>query len=400
MTVPAELIVSSVDDPTRPDLDAALTEFERAGANLEKAERVWAELSSERLTAEEHEHRQRVYMDFVAALPALDGFRVTQPPMSKVEIEVARFEAGEVDDPDLYVRTEEKIGAPGAELREYRHRFQQARKDIVRSRVREVVKAIDRLVRSFSDLRDARRHPALEDWRDLGRRVAELERLLADSVPGAARWEDLRRHIAFAEDVDLNDIIDKDWPSVRAEVEGSLYDEWEPVPVDVDDLATLVAAEPTGRVTTALDWTRLDDEGFERLIFELLSTTPGYENVNWPMKTKAADQGRDVEGQRVTADQLSGTRRERVIVQCKHWRRKSVGRDDLVLCVQAVNLWAPPLVDVLIVASSGRFSKDAVTWAERRNEAREVPRVELWPDSHLEALLARRPYVAASFGLR
>jgi hypothetical protein len=57
-------------------------------------------------------------------------------------------------------------------------------------------------------------------------------------------------------------------------------------------------------------------------------------------------------------------------------------------------------VDEIIIATSGRFSSDAVMIAEKRNRERERPDVQLWPDSQLEILLARRPSIAANFGLR
>ena len=118
------------------------------------------------------------------------------------------------------------------------------------------------------------------------------------------------------------------------------------------------------------------------------------------MKTNAADQGRDVEVYRATVDGLMGTRRERVILQCKHWQSRAVGRDELVLCIEAVKLWEPPLVDLLIITTSGRFSKDTVALREKRELEGTLPRIELWADSHLEMLLARRPHLIASFRLR
>jgi restriction endonuclease Mrr len=52
-------------------------------------------------------------------------------------------------------------------------------------------------------------------------------------------------------------------------------------------------AEPS---TTALrlNLESLDDERFEQLLFELLTRTPGYKNVEWLQKTRAPDSGRDV----------------------------------------------------------------------------------------------------------
>jgi hypothetical protein len=219
-------------------------------------------------------------------------------------------------------------------------------------------------------------------------------------VPGAARWSDLRRHLRFAEPNDLGDIVNLDWPSVKEEVTRGLYDDREPVPVNVDDIGELARARPTGPVSTQIEWANLTAEDFERLLFELVRTAQGYENANWLMRTKAPDRGRDIEAYRVVTDPLAGSRRYRVIVQCKHWLDSSVGRDDLIKCAESVRLWEPPLIDVLIIATSGRFSQDAVALAEKRNQDRQLPAVELWPDSHLETVLARRPSLAASFGLR
>jgi hypothetical protein len=55
---------------------------------------------------------------------------------------------------------------------------------------------------------------------------------------------------------------------------------------------------------------------------------------------------------------------------------------------------------VLIIATSGRFSADAVTWIEQHNNAGATPFIEMWPDSTLETLLAQKPYLAAAHGLR
>jgi hypothetical protein len=71
-----------------------------------------------------------------------------------------------------------------------------------------------------------------------------------------------------------------------------------------------------------------------------------------------------------------------------------------VQCAEAVKLWEPPKIDVLVVATSGRFSNDSVALIEKRRHERTLPLVDPWPDNHLETLLSRRPTIAASFGLR
>jgi len=144
----------------------------------------------------------------------------------------------------------------------------------------------------------------------------------------------------------------------------------------------------------------MDDEGFEHLVFAMIAGTPGYENAQWLMHTNAPDRSRDVSAERVVNDPLSGTMRQRVIVQCKNWRSKSVAVGDVSSAVAAMALWEPPRVDVLVVATTGRFTADAVTWIERHNHEGTRPRVEPWPDSHLELLLSQRAELVTEFGLR
>lgn len=45
------------------------------------------------------------------------------------------------------------------------------------------------------------------------------------------------------------------------------------------DLGTAAASALTGPATLALPWDVLSDEGLERLMFDLLATLPGYQNV-------------------------------------------------------------------------------------------------------------------------
>jgi hypothetical protein len=45
--------------------------------------------------------------------------------------------------------------------------------------------------------------------------------------------------------------------------------------------------------------------------------------------------------------------------------------------VAQVALWEPPKVHVLIMATSGRFTADAVSWIERHNDTGALPAVEM-----------------------
>jgi hypothetical protein len=223
---------------------------------------------------------------------------------------------------------------------------------------------------------------------------------MGTSMRRAGRWNDLSRHIAFAQGVDLHDIATLDWPSVSADIHNALYGDYEPMPVQVVDLGELAETRPSGAVTTKLAWDRLDDEAFERIVFNILSDADGYENPRWLTRTNAPDRGRDLSVDRVVVDSLGDVNRQRVIVQCKHWLSRSIAPSQVAETVTLVRLWEPPPVDVLILATSGRFSADGVSWIEKHNGARERPSIELWADTRLESLLAQRPHLVTEFGLR
>ncbi len=65
-----------------------------------------------------------------------------------------------------------------------------------------------------------------------------------------------------------------------------------------------------------------------------------------------------------------------------------------------MKLWEPPRVDVHVIATSGRFTSDAVAMIEKHNHSDTALRIEMWTDSHLERLLAARPAIIAEFALR
>jgi hypothetical protein len=57
-------------------------------------------------------------------------------------------------------------------------------------------------------------------------------------------------------------------------------------------------------------------------------------------------------------------------------------------------------VDVHIIATTGRFTSDAVSLIEKHNQSDSALRIEMWPESQLERLLASRPAIIAEFSLR
>jgi hypothetical protein len=388
---------------------AALERFEATEANLVKLERLWNEL--EGLTpasiqfggSAEHEDRARSYSEILRALPAIDGWRPETEPMDLNDIAQNRLDAMELDEPHISASVEAELEKPGRELREYRFKLNQKRRALIRDALVNLIDAIDEDVRQLKAAANCTEPPVSppdKDWAVLLDHVREIEVLLGSSVPKPRRWGDMLRHIKFAELGDLEDIDTMDWPSIKKGLRKDLYGENEPLPVDVADLGELVATRPGGSVTTELAWSNLNDDGFERLIFSLISNEPGYENPEWLMRTRAADRGRDLSVTRVTADGLSGTRRQRVVIQCKHWLSKSVALTDASGARDQMALWPNPPVDVLVIATSGRFTSDAVAWIEQHNQSGIRPQIEMWAESHLERVLASRPALIAEAKLR
>jgi hypothetical protein len=237
------------------------------------------------------------------------------------------------------------------------------------------------------------------NWEALRGLVKEIETLLGDSVDLPARWGMLRRHLGFAMYGDFKDIERMDWPQARAAISSGLYGANEPIPIETDDLGSLVDARPAGPVATGLNWSVLDAAGFERLLFALISAEENYENRQWLTHTNAPDRGRDLSAKRVFRDGLAGRIDQRVIIQCRH-KATSVSVADVSSLKEQMRLWEPPRVDVLIIATTGRFTTDAVALIEKHNQSDSGLTIEIWPDSHLEHLLAARPSLIAEFGLR
>jgi len=395
-------------------LEEALGQFERTETNLSRLESVAEEMNSLQPSgivfgttspeAARYEQLRRAYEDLLAGLPALGGFKPTAVPWAWDEIAQRRVDAIDIDFPEAIAAEAMEANEPDEQLAEYRHRFSKARRKLVRQRAGELMEEVDGIVAEVDDTTVPRDGTPMGDddrWQHLVNAIGEIERLLGtELVHKKGNWGDLHRHLGFAQAVDFRDIAESDWRSVRPDIEASLYGELEPLPVDVADLESLAESGPTGSVSTELQWDALDDEGFERLIFNILLQAAGYENPQWLMKTRAPDKGRDLSVDRVISDTLGDVRRERVIVQCRHWLSRSIRPEDCAETVAKMSLWEPPLVDALIIATSGRFTSDAVQWTEGHNSKGNSPRVEMWPDSRLETLLAQRAPLVREFGLR
>jgi hypothetical protein len=387
------------------DLNHAIADFDAAETTLRRVETVWARLSElipDGIAFEAHspigveyENLCRAYRDLADGLPPIDGFRVDVQPMGLDEVAQARLDARDLGFAEAITSVEQAIGAPGEALREYRYRFDRARRKVARNRTVALIAEIEEHIGSLTS-RHERNNEPIDDpkWTDLADALSEVERLAGSSTPRTGRWNDLHRHLAFGQGVDLHDIAVYDWPSVLKDLNAGLYTDMEPVPVSGIDLGEVADSQPEGRVSSKLNWHALDDEGFERLVFNIIGNTLGYENPRWLTKTHAPDGGQDLSVDRVHVDPLGGVKRQRVVISCKHWRSKSIGPDVIHAAIARASLAEPPPVDVLVIATSGRFTADAVRVIDHHSNERRRPELEPWPDSHLEGLLAQRPDLA------
>ncbi|BAY22287.1 hypothetical protein NIES2100_20500 [Calothrix sp. NIES-2100] len=408
-------------------LDKALRQFEAVEANLVKLENLWNLLHKNIPvgivfgTNNIYEDACRSYEHILTVLPFIDGWKPIALPCTLDEIAQGRLDAHEVGVLEIELELERKIEQPGKELREYRFRFNQKRRKVIQNLVlqtsNEIDQLLDRLQKIYpidyedevdyeneeyiNKLQEIKKKKIEDsDWQTLGNKIKQIDVLLGSSVPRPPRWSDMLRHISYAQINDLRDIVRFDWPSVKKGIKASLYATNEPIPIEINDLAELVVSNSSGSIITKLNWEKLSGENFERLIFNLVTSEQSHENPEWFMHTNAPDRGRDLSVYRVYRDRLSGVIRRRVIIQCKHWLTKSISLPDLSAVKDQVKLWEPPRVDILVIATTGRFTADAISYVEKHNQSDSAMTIELWPESHLETVLASNPALVAEFGLR
>ena len=335
--------------PPERELAASLELFDRVAVNLDSLQKVVDEMdeltdiSGIVIVTSDARYDQllREFADLTSGLPPIDGFSIEVTPISMHDLGQWRIDA--IDVPEALSGLREIVDAPGVAVSEYRHRLQRERRRLIRRRAEELTAQVDALLSALTAHYERGRESLKDDgdWTALDGAIRELFALLGHAELTGGHVGDLLRHLHFGLAGDLHDIADMDWPDVKLRIVSALYGDREPLPVENVDLATLAGQSSASRVPTALDFSGLNDEGFERLIFSLLSSTDGYENVSWLTETRAADRGRDLAVDRVTVDILAGTIRERIIVQCKAWRR-SLSPTDCQAAIAPLSLWEPP----------------------------------------------------------
>jgi hypothetical protein len=390
------------------ELDDLLGRLDQASANLSRAEVVWARAepalprgATWDPTTPQYADLARAWSDLIANLPPLEGWTITAQLPDPGEAGSLFFDYLEADATPFSLLAD--LERPGRDLAEYRFRLARARRSAIRTRLAQLTSEIEGILPSLlvGVARDSREVVENPLTAVVDAHVTEMQRLLGDATERRGRWSDLERHLRWNQGQDWHDIAKMDWPSVKADIDAALHTGVEPIPTPTDvDLGVAAVGLLSGAVTTALNWSAIDADQFERLLLDLLARLSLFQNPALLTHLNAADRGRDLSCERVIPDGAGGVRTERILVQAKHWRSRSLGVLEVSGNVAQAALWTPPLVHSLIIATSGHFSSDAVRWVETHNEKGQLPLVELWPEVHLERLLSAHPDIAAGYGLR
>src|SRR5207249_1932929 len=130
-------------------LDAALRTFEAVEANIVKLEAIWRDMRAlipDDLSFDSsdiYDERGRELAAIIAALPAIDGWRLEDKTVDLSSIVRARIDAREIGEIDASLSVEEMIYAMGPRIAEYRFRFDRKRRELVRTAASAAITRIE-----------------------------------------------------------------------------------------------------------------------------------------------------------------------------------------------------------------------------------------------------------------
>ena len=243
------------------EIEDLLNAMDRTAANLAKLDQVWARAhwfiptGPARGSNPEYDDLRRAWLDLLPGLPPIDGWTITGPLPDIDSLGQAFIDYADIGEQPWPVY--EAGEQPGKDLAEYRYRLNRARRQAARERLGQLTAAIDStlprlLVGVPRDSQDRLESP---EAHQIASAVNELERLVGNTIQRRGRWGDLHRHLYFGQGHDWHDIYEIDWPSVRADLDGAMLSDIDPVLVPPDiDLGAAAAGDLTGTATIALPW--------------------------------------------------------------------------------------------------------------------------------------------------
>ncbi|WP_433917430.1 hypothetical protein OIE50_00840 [Streptomyces canus] len=210
------------------DLEELLRVMDRTAANLSKLESVWERAKPfipdgpQRGSHPAYEDLAMAWADILPGLPPIDGWTITEPLPDIAAMGQAFIDYLEIDElPNAVHADGEK---PGADIAVYRYRLDRARRRAARGRLEQLISTVDTSLPlalkgvargSYEKLQN-------DQTEQIKAAVGEIARLLGDFPGDAAndtsRWWDLHRHMRFSQGRDWHDIVEFDWPDVRADI--------------------------------------------------------------------------------------------------------------------------------------------------------------------------------------
>lgn len=241
------------------NLDDLLQVMDRAAANLAELDLVWERAQPmlpngpSRGSSREYDDLRRAWSALLSGLPPIDGWTVTGELPDADAAGQAYVDYAEIGMSPFGLMKE--LEEPGNQLDEYRFRLSQARRRAIHERLNDLTSMVSRTLpqivegvpRDSTDRLSDDRTATIEDS------ISEIERLLGDTTERVGRWGDLHRHMHFGQGHDWHDIIEVDWPSVRADIEAASLAESDPLPVPGIDLGVAASARPSGGVSLTLE---------------------------------------------------------------------------------------------------------------------------------------------------
>jgi hypothetical protein len=137
------------------DLNAALQLFDATEGNLKKLMDLWNKIEAQMPSGPafgsppEHDELCFTFRQILAALPAIDGFRVEDRLLEHDEVGQMRLDAMEVDEIDAHTYVERAVSEQGRQLQQYRLKLHAKRRELVRERIVAVMDEIENLLPSL-----------------------------------------------------------------------------------------------------------------------------------------------------------------------------------------------------------------------------------------------------------
>lgn len=395
------------------NINSSIKQLEKVEANIARLYRIWNEIYSLIPNGvaffvdedENYDELCRSFMNLYESLPQITNWKPEIYLPSLNDIARMRLNSQEYGDIEDRVSVDEQLLIPKYKLDEYKFKFKTKRTEFLRLNVLPLIETVNNEIRNLTtkypyDIKKQEYCSIPDDEINRLKEAFKSIDVLLGSIGRPKKWSDMARHISFHNNGDIYDIKEHDWPIIVSDLDKIIYSEYDPLPIDINDLDEVLNVTKNTKIVTELDWKKLSDEGFERLIFCIITNTPQYEKAQWLTLTNAPDRGRDLSVLRLYKDELAGLITQRVIIQCKHWLRKSISIPEIASLKEQMKLWTSPKVDVCIIATSGRFTTDVIDYIEKHNESDSSLKIEMWSSSHLEMILAKHPELIAEFGLR